>query len=50
MFQLIEKYEVVRWMLKCDYICYSAADVCKIYTPNSQVYINIASEYFLFLF
>ena len=44
MFNLCEKYEVDRRILKCDYIRYSPAETSTINTPNSQIYINIPRE------
>ena len=41
MFKLIEIYEVVRRILKCDYIRYSPSEISTKNTPNSQTYINI---------
>ena len=40
MFELNEKYDVNRSILKCDYIRYSPSK--RINTPNSQRYNNIA--------
>ena len=40
MFKLIEKYQVDRRILKCDYIRYSSSEVSTMNTPNSQTYIN----------
>ena len=44
MFNLCEKYEVDRRILKCDYIRYSPSDISIINTANSQIYINIPRE------
>ena len=44
MFNLCEKYEVHRRILKCDYIRYSPSEISTINTANSQIYINIARE------
>ena len=44
MFKLSEKYEIDRRILKCDYICYSPAEISTINTVNSQVYINVPRE------
>ena len=44
MFQLIDKYEVNRDILKCDYIRYSPSEISTINTANSQIYINIPRE------
>ena len=44
MFKLIEKYEINRDVLKCDYIRYSPSEISTINTANSQVYINIPRE------
>ena len=41
MFQLSEKFEIDRKILKCDYIRYSPSENSTIKTPNSQIYINI---------
>ena len=44
MFNLCEKYEVDRRILKCDYIRYSPSEISTINTANSQIYINIPRE------
>ena len=44
MFNLNEKYEVDRRILKCVYIRYSPAETSTINTPNSQIYINKPRE------
>ena len=44
MFELNEKYEIDRRILKCDYIRYSPSEINTINTPNSQIYINIPRE------
>ena len=44
MFNLCEKYEVDRGILKCDYIRYSPSEISTINTANSQIYINIPKE------
>ena len=44
MFNLCEKYEVDRRILKCDYIRYSPSEISTINTANSQTYINIPRE------
>ena len=44
MFNLCEKNEVDRRILKCDYIRYSPSDISTINTANSQIYINIPRE------
>ena len=44
MFELNEKYEINRDILKCDYIRYSPSEISTINTANSQVYINIPRE------
>ena len=44
MFNLCEKYEVDRRILKCDYIRYSPSEISLIDTANSQIYINIPRE------
>ena len=41
MFKLSEKYEIIRNILKCEYIRHSSSEISTINTPNSQVYINI---------
>ena len=41
MFNLSEKYQVDRRILKCDYIRYSPSGKGTINTPNSQIYIII---------
>ena len=43
MFEQIEKYEVDRRILICDYIRYSPAEISTINTAISQIYINIPS-------
>ena len=44
MFNLCEKYEVHRRILKCYYIRYSPSGISTINTANSQIYINIPRE------
>ena len=44
MFNLCEKNEVDRRILKCDYIRYSPSEISTINTANSQIYINIPRE------
>ena len=44
MFQLIDKYEINRDILKCDYIRYSPSEISTVNTANSQIYINIPRE------
>ena len=44
MFELNEKNEINRDILKCDYIRYSPSEISTINTANSQVYINIPTE------
>ena len=44
MFNLCEKYEVDRRILKCDFIRYSPSEISTINTANSQIYINIPRE------
>ena len=44
MFELNEKFENNRDLLKCDYIRYSPSEISTINTANSQVYINIPRE------
>ena len=48
MFKLIKNYEVDRKILKCDFIQYCPAELSTINTANSQVYINIPREDFIF--
>ena len=44
MFNLCEKYEVDRRILKCDYTRYSPSKISTINTANSQIYIKIPGE------
>ena len=44
MFKLNEKYEINRYILKCDYIRYSPSEISTINTAISQDYINIPRE------
>ena len=44
MFKLNDKNEIIRDILKCDYIRYSPSEISTINTTNSQVYINIPRE------
>ena len=44
MFNLSEKYEINRDILKCDYVRYSPSEINTINTANSQVYNNIPRE------
>ena len=44
MFNLCEKYEVDRRILKCDYIRYSPSEKSTVNTANSQIYIKIPRE------
>ena len=44
MFELNEKYEIDRRILKCDFIRYSPSEISTIKTPNSQSYINLPRE------
>ena len=44
MFNLCEKYEVDRRILKCNYIRYSPSEISKLNTAKSQIYINIPRE------
>ena len=44
MFNLCDKYEVDRRILKCDYIRYSPSEISTTNTANSQIYINIPRE------
>ena len=44
MFNLFEKYEVDRRILKRDYIRYSPSEISTINTANSQIYINIPRD------
>ena len=39
--KLNENYEVIRRILKCDYIRYSPSEMSTKNTPKSQIYINI---------
>ena len=48
MFKLIERYQIDRRILKCDYLRYSPSEISTIKTPNSQRYINIPREDSLF--
>ena len=41
MFKISEIYEAGRWILKCDYIRFSPAEISTLNTANSQMYINI---------
>ena len=49
MFKLNEKYEIIRNILKCDYIRYSPSEVSTIKTANSQKYNNIPEKVLVFL-
>ena len=44
MFNLCEKYEVDRRILKCDHIRYSPSEISTTNTANSQIYINLPRE------
>ena len=44
MFKLNEKYEINRYILKCDSIRYSPSEMKTINTANSQIYTNIPRE------
>ena len=44
MFNLCEKHEVDRRILKSDYIRFSPSEISTINTANSQIYINIPRE------
>ena len=44
MFNLCEKYEVDRRILKCDYIRYSPSEISTINTANSQTFKHIPRE------
>ena len=44
MFELNERYEINRYILKCDYIRYSPSEISTINTTNSQIYNNIPRE------
>ena len=44
MFKLIDKYDINRDVLKCDFIRYSPSEISTINAANSQVYINIPRE------
>ena len=44
MFKLIDRYEINRDILKCDYIRYSPSEISTVNTADSQVYINIPRE------
>ena len=44
MFNLNEKFESNREILKCDFIRYSPSEISTINTTNSQIYINIPRE------
>ena len=44
MFNLCEKYEIDRRILKYDYKRYSPSEISTINTANSQIYINIPRE------
>ena len=41
MFKLSEKYDVIRNILKCDYIRFSPSVISTIKTPNSYIFNNI---------
>ena len=44
MFKLSERYELIRNILKCDYIRYSPSEISTRNIANSQTYINIPRE------
>ena len=44
MFNLCEKHEVDRRILKCDFIRYSPSEISTINPANSQIYTNIPRE------
>ena len=44
MFELNEKYEVYRNILKCDYLRYSPSDISTMNTANSQIIMNKPTE------
>ena len=44
MFKLTGNCEVDQKNLKCDYIRYPPAEISRIKTPNSQIYINIPRD------
>ena len=44
MFNLCEKCEIDRRILKCEYIRYSPSEISTLITANSQIYINIPRE------
>ena len=44
MFKLNDKYEIIRNILKCDYIKYSPSAVSTINTAISQTFINVSRE------
>ena len=43
-FKLSERYQIVRRVLRCDYIRYSPSENSTKNTSNSQIYINIPRE------
>ena len=45
MFKVIEKYQINRRVLKCDYKRYSPSEISTINTVNSQIYIYIFREH-----
>ena len=44
MFRLNEKIEIIRSILKFDYIRYSPSEISSINTDNSQIYFNIPEK------
>ena len=44
MFKLNEKYEIIRNILKCDYIIYSPSEISTINTAISQMYFSLPRE------
>ena len=44
MFELSEKHEIIRNILKCDYIRYNPSEMSTIKTATSQININIPRE------
>ena len=44
MFKLIERYEMNRKILGCDYSRYSPSEISTINTANSRIFIKIPKE------
>ena len=44
MFKLHEKHEIIRRILKCDYIRHSPSEINTINNANFQIYINIPKD------